>query len=145
MSTGATTAARLRLASFVTLVVLLVEYGLGVGVNIFVKVPDADAGHGMGQAFGKAMSNGPAGLAAHVGLGILLVVGSLAVVVLAVRSRGVVAIVSSVVAFLALVGAAMSGAQFVDKGQNSASMTMAVLTGVALLCYAVNLYRPVRS
>lgn len=141
METGTVLAARLRRASFGTLVVLLIEYGLGVGANIFVKVPDADAHHGMGQAFGKAMSNGPAGLAAHVGVGILLVLGSVIVLLLAVRSRSVVLIVSSAVALLTLVGAAVAGAQFVDRGQNSASMTMAVLTGVAILCYAVNLFR----
>jgi hypothetical protein len=41
---------------------------------------------------------------------------------------------------LALVGAAAQGAAFVDQGHPSASMIMAVLTGVALLSYGVSLY-----
>ena len=49
-------------------------------------------------------------------------------------------IVTSVIGLLALVGAAAQGAAFVSDAHPSASMTMAVLTGVALLCYSVSLY-----
>jgi hypothetical protein len=49
-------------------------------------------------------------------------------------------IVTSVIGLLALVGAAAQGAAFVDKARPSASMSMAVLTGVALLCYSISLY-----
>lgn len=54
------------------------------------------------------------------------------------RRAGV--IVTSVIGLLALVGAAAQGAAFVDQGHPSASMIMAILTGVALLCYGVSLY-----
>ncbi|MBS2962252.1 hypothetical protein KGA66_04290 [Actinocrinis puniceicyclus] len=132
--------ARLRRASLGALFALLVEYGLGMGVNLFVNVPDADKGKGTGAAFGKAMSNGPAALAAHAGIGILLILNVIVVFVLALRSRQRAATVSSLVALLCVLGAAFSGAAFVDKGANGSSMTMAVLTGVAMACYAVNLF-----
>jgi hypothetical protein len=46
----------------------------------------------------------------------------------------------SAVGLLALAFASVAGAGFVSTGDNSASMAMSALTGVALLCYAVNLY-----
>ena len=38
-----------------------------------------------------------------------------------------------------IVAAAVSGAAFVNSGQAGSSMAMAILTGVALLCYLANL------
>jgi hypothetical protein len=130
----------LRGNSFGTLVMLVVQYGLGIGVTLFVNVPDADKNSGVGGAFGKAMSNGPAALATHAGIGLLLIVSSVAALVRALLLRRPAVVVPSALGLLSIIGAAFSGAAFVDKGQNSASMTMAVLTGVALLCYAVNIY-----
>ncbi|HZP53387.1 hypothetical protein [Actinocrinis sp.] len=139
-SASAPSAERLRRSSFGAVLALIVQYGLGMGVNLFVNVPDADKGKGMGAAFGKAFSNGPAALAAHAGIGLLLVINVIVVLVTAFRAGHRVALVSSIVGALCVIGAAFSGATFVDKGANSASMTMAVLTGVAIACYAVNLY-----
>jgi len=41
---------------------------------------------------------------------------------------------------LALLGAASSGASFVNAGNDSASASMAMLTGVALICSLVSLF-----
>lgn len=129
----------LRAMSLGTLVTLVLEYGLGIGVNLFVNVPDADKGVGVGKAFGKAMS-GPAGLAAHAGVGLLLLIAALSVLVRGLLAHRPAVAVLSVLGFLSVVGAAFSGASFVNDGRNSSSMTMAVLTGVAMICYALNLY-----
>jgi len=133
-------AERLRRSSFGAVMALIVQYGLGMGVNLFVNVPDADQGKGIGGAFGKAMSNGPAALAVHAGIGLLLIINVIVVLVTAIRARHRATLVSSIVGALCVIGAAFSGASFVDKGANSASMAMAVLTGVAIACYAINLY-----
>ena len=140
-STAASAAAeRLRRSSFGAVCALLIQYGLGMGVNLFVKVPDKDQGKGMGASFGNAFSNGPAALAAHAGIGLLIVVNVIVVLIVSFRTRLPLMIATGVIGLLSVVGAAMAGATFVDKGQNSASMTMAVLTGVAIACYAINLY-----
>jgi hypothetical protein len=131
---------RLRRASFGMVCALLIQYGLGVGVSLFVNVPDKDKGKGTGAAFGNAFSNGPAALAAHAGIGLLLIINVIVVLVLAIRTKTAWAMATSIIGFLSVIGAAFAGAAFVDKGQNSASMTMAVLTGVAIACYVVNLY-----
>lgn len=41
---------------------------------------------------------------------------------------------------LSLAFASVAGADLTSTGDNSASMAMSVLTGVALLCYAATLY-----
>lgn len=132
--------ARLRRSSLGAVLALLVQYGLGMGVNLFVNVPDADQGSGIGAAFGKAMSKGPAALAAHAGIGLLLVINVIVVLVIAVRARHRAALVSSIIGLLCVVGAAFSGASFVTTGKNGDSMSMALLTGIAVACYAINLY-----
>lgn len=132
--------ARLRTASLVSLVLLLIEYVLGMSVNIFVKVPSADQGASVPAAIGKAMSNGPGGLAAHAGVGLLLVVNVTVVLVLSFRARPRLVTVSSALAWLCVIGAAGSGARFVGNGDNGSSMAMATLTGVAIACYATNLF-----
>jgi hypothetical protein len=131
---------RLRRASLGSLLALLIQYGLGIGVNLFVNVPATDQGKGVGEAFGRALSHGPAALAAHTGIGLLLIINVIVVLVLAIRSRLRSLMISAVVGLLCVVGAAFSGANFVNTGANGASMAMAVLTGVALACYAFNLY-----
>lgn len=133
-STGRT--AGLRRTSLATLFLLLVQYGIGIGVNLYATVPAADSGH----SIGTAISNGPAALTVHIVLGLLLVLAAVGLVVQAIMARHGGVIVASAIGLLALVGAAVQGAAFVDKGHPSASMTMAILTGVALLCYGVSLY-----
>ena len=49
--------------------------------------------------------------------------------------------VTTVVSLLAVLGAAGSGAAFVNNGQDGASLTMGLLTAVALLCQLINLFR----
>jgi hypothetical protein len=122
-------------------IALLVEYALGLGVNLYVTVPARDQGGGVFAAVGRALANGPAGLAVHAGLGLLLLLGSIALVVRAVADRAPFFLVTSVVSLLAVLGAAGSGAAFVNSGQDSSSLTMGLLTAVALLCQLINLFR----
>lgn len=128
----------MRRASLAMLVLLLIQYGLGMAVNLYVKVP---GGHpGVGQAFGKAITQGAPALAIHAALGLLLVLDAIVLVVQAVKSGRRSTLAASVVGLLALAGAAFNGASFVSKGQAANSLAMALLTGLALLCYAVVLY-----
>ena len=127
----------LRRASFASLVLLLIQYGLGMYTNIYVTVPSADKGGGLG----KAISNGPAALSIHAVLAILLILAAIGLLVQAIMARYWTVLAASAVGLIAIIGAAFSGADFTSKGgQDSASMTMAVLAGVALLCYGTVLY-----
>ena len=133
---GTDRAPQLRRASLAALVMLIIQYGIGMAVNIYVKVPKADNGAGIGKAF----SNGPAGLTVHILVGLLLVLSAIGLLVQSIIAHSTVMIVTAAVALLAIVGAAFSGASFVNDGKASGSMAMAIMTGVAMLCYVLNLY-----
>jgi hypothetical protein len=128
--------ARVRRASLVTLVLVVAEYVTGMYVNLYVVIPAADHGQGVGTA----ITNGPAMLSIHTVLGLLLGLGALGVLWQAVRARRPAVIAWSAMGLVALAGAAAAGAGFTSTGDRAGSMAMSVLTGVALLCYAANLY-----
>ncbi len=120
---------------------LLVQYALGLWVNMYVTVPARDQGGGIFSAAGRALANGPAALAVHAGLGLFLLLGSIVLVVRAVADRTVFFVITSAVSLLAVLGAAGAGAAFVNSGQDGASLGMGLLTAVALLCQVINLFR----
>jgi hypothetical protein len=130
----------IRRASLGTAVALLIQYGLGMWVNLYATIPAGDQGGGDFAAIGRALAHGPAGLAVHTGLGLLLLAGSIVPVARAVAARRPAFIVTGVLSLLAVLGAAASGAAFVNAGANGASLSMALLTAVALLCQVVNLF-----
>jgi hypothetical protein len=130
----------IRRTSLGMMVALLVQYVIGMWVNIYATVPARDHGGGALTAIGRALSGGPAGLAIHAGLGLAILLGTIALVARSVLSRRPALIGLAVVTLLAILGAVSSGAAYVNKADNGSSMGMAVLTGVALLCLALNLY-----
>ena len=96
---------------------LSLEYLLGMGVNLYVTVPAADRGSGIGQAIGRAITDGPAALALHAVFGLLLVVAALAALARAMRARLRLAAIAAGIALLCLAGAASSCASFVGKAK----------------------------
>jgi len=131
--------------SFAQVLLLVAQSGLGMGVNLFVTLPAADQGKGLLSAFGDAMSRGPAAVAAHAGFGLLVFINACLLIVFSLTVRDTSVKLASAVGWLCIAGAAVSGAAFVnaDPSQNSAnyaSLVMALLTMVALGCYAWNLY-----
>jgi hypothetical protein len=128
--------AGLRRASLAALVLLVVQFGIGMAVNLYVAVPGSDHG----QKIWTVISAGPAGLTVHIVLGLLLILAAVGLVVRAVIARHRALIVASAIGLLALIGAAAQGASFVDSGHPSASMVMAILTGVAILSYGASIY-----
>ena len=54
-------------------------------------------------------------------------------------------IAASALSLFAIAFAAVTGASFTSTGNQADSMAMAVMTGIALLCYAANLYLLPRS
>jgi hypothetical protein len=99
-----------RQVSLGALIMLVVQYGLGIVLNLYIAVPAADAHAGLAQE----IANGPLVLTLH-----------------ALAAAGLTAIG----------GAFATGEIFVRNGQNGASLAMALLAGVALLCYIGTLTR----
>jgi len=125
---------------YAVVLLILLQYGLGMWVNLFATIPKSDQGKGAFAAFGAAVAHGPVGLTLHALLGTLLLLAGLALLIRAIQTRATTPIAASVIGFLALIGAWVNGAMFVGNGANGASMGMAVSAGVALLCYVSILF-----
>lgn len=130
----------LRANSFAAIVILLVEYGLGVWVNLYGHLPTSDRGASLAAGFGRAVADGPVGLSIHAMLGVVLVVSAATALVRSILVRGPALIALTAVGLVAIVAALLSGARFVGNGDNASSMGMAVAAGVAIGAYALVLF-----
>jgi hypothetical protein len=120
-----------RRVSVATLIMLVVQYGLGIVLNMYVAVPASDAHAGLMQE----IASGPFMLTVHALLGLALIGAALVSLLRAVRLGDRVIAVLAAAGLTAIGGAFASGEIFVRNGQSAASLAMALLTGVALLCY----------
>jgi hypothetical protein len=126
--------ARLRRASLAILVALILQFALGISVNLYVTLPKAGR-PGNGSWFG----NGPL-LALHAALGMFLVLASVFVLVRAIMARNRTLIATSAAGLVAIGVAFYFGASFASKLTNGYSLGMAIAFAVALACYAVGLF-----
>lgn len=106
-------------------VLLIIQFALGTGVNLYVSVPAHKAF--FSTVFGSAV------LAAHAVVALVLLGAATAALVRAIRSRRLIAFTS--VGLAAVLAAAIAGASFVGNGSNGASLGMALATAVAMFCY----------
>jgi hypothetical protein len=127
----------LRTNSFVALVMILIEIGIGVGVNLFTTLPTNDAGKSLFLAFEKAVTNGPFVLTIHALLGTIILISGITAIVRAFSVRRTTPTVLSCVAMLAVLVAWLSGSRFVGTQDNGTSLSMAVASVTAVLCYAI--------
>jgi len=125
---------RLRQASLAILILLIVQFALGIGLNLYVTLPAA--GH---PGHGSFFSNGPL-LALHATLGMLLMLSAIFVLVRAIRARNRTLIVTSAAGLAAILLAFFFGASFTDKLTDGYSLGMAISFAVALASYAIGLY-----
>jgi hypothetical protein len=121
----------LRRVSVAALVMLVLQYGLGTILNLYVEVPPADAHAGIFTEIATA----PLALTAHAVLGVVLIGTAILLVARAITRRERLLAVLAAAGLIAIGGAFWAGETFVKNGQNSASFAMAMLTGAALLCY----------
>jgi hypothetical protein len=136
----------LRSSAFAVALLVFIQYGLGMWVNLFATIPSSDKGKGVFAAFGAAVARGPAALALHALLGTVLLAAAIAFVIRAVRTRSAAATVLGSIGLLAIIAAWVNGALFVGNGANGSSFGMAMGAGLALLCYVTVLFlRPVRQ
>jgi len=120
--------ARLRMSSFGLVTMLILEFILGTIYNLYGTAPTAHKSIGLFSS---------PDLALHVILGILLFLAAVMQVVRAVGTRHRLAVSLSAVGLVAIIGAGSAGLGFAGNGDNGASLGMALLFAVALVCYAV--------
>jgi hypothetical protein len=120
-----------RRLSAIALVMLVLQYGLGMILNFYVGVPAADAHAGIFTEIATA----PLALTAHALLGVCLAGTAVLGVARAMALRDRTLAVLAAAGLAAIVGAFVAGEMFVKNGEDSTSFAMAMLTGAALLCY----------
>ena len=126
--------ASLRQASLAIVIVLIVQFALGISVNLYVTLPAA--GHpGHASWFG----NGPL-LALHAALGMFLVLAAVFVLVRAIMARNRTLIATSAAGLVAIFLAFFFGSNYTDKLTNGYSLGMAIAFAAALACYVIGLY-----
>jgi heme A synthase len=139
--------------AFGLLIALLVQFGLGMYVNLFAHIPLSHPGHGASDfftgsyhsvAWAETSPHAPLILAFHAGLGLLLVAGSLWLAVLAIRGHRAGFVWAAVLGALFILGAGFNGASFLNYNQDANSYVMALLFAAAVLCYIIILALPGR-
>ncbi len=126
--------AGLRQANLAILIVLIVQFALGMGVNLYVTLPAA--GHpGHSSWFGNGTL-----LALHAALGMFLILAAIFVLVRSIMARNAAIIVTSAAGLVAILLAAFFGSGFTDKLTDGYSIGMALAFAVALACYAIGLF-----
>lgn len=121
---------RIRMASFGALTMLVIQFVLGTAYGLYGTAPASGKSVGL---FSSPL------LAIHVTMGILLVIAAVMLVVRAVQARHTPSIATTVAGLLVILGAFGAGSSFARDGSDGASLGMALLTAVAMLCYAANL------
>jgi hypothetical protein len=106
-------------------VLLIVQFGLGMGVNLYVTLPARKSF--LSTVFGSAV------LAAHAIVALALLGAAIGALVRAIRAQRAVAFTSAGLA--AIVAAAIAGVSFAGSQSSGASLAMALATAVAMFCY----------
>jgi hypothetical protein len=111
-----------RITFLATLVLLIIEYVLGMIANLEVQFPDSLPG---GNAWAWVFENSLV-IQLHIYVGTLLVLVALAAVILSLVARHVAGIVAAVAGLVLIILAWLAGAQFLATQQNGISLTMAL-------------------
>jgi hypothetical protein len=111
-------------------VLLIVQFGLGIGLNLYVTLP-------AGKSF-FATVFGSAALAVHAIVALALLGAAIGALVRAIRARRAVAFTAAGLA--AIVAAAAAGASFAGNQSTGASFAMALATAVAMFCYLAAIF-----
>jgi hypothetical protein len=126
---------------------LLVQYLLGIAVNLFVTIPTKHPGaqppeyfSGVVQSVTWAILHGPFLLVVHASLGLLLVAATAAAAARAWPLGGRTLRWTTIVGAISVLGAGFNGGSFLNYNEDFSSMIMASFFAVAVACYVLALY-----
>jgi hypothetical protein len=119
---------RLRLSSLGAVIMLIVQFILGIIYNLYGTAPTSTKSIGLFSS---------PDLALHVILGILLFIAALGQLIRAIAVRHPLSIWMSAIGLLSILGAGFAGLGFAGSGASGASLGMSLAFAVALACYVV--------
>jgi hypothetical protein len=138
----------LRQAYLGTLITLVLQFMLGMATNLFVQIPTHHPGanppeyfSGVAQSVTWAILHGPSiWLVLHAVLGLLIVLSAFGLLFRTIRTRNRLAITTSLIGALAVLGAGFNGGSYLNYHQDFSSMIMATFFAIALTAYLVGLF-----
>ena len=129
------------------LVGLVVQYLLGMAVNLFVTIPKDHPGArpaeyfgGAVQSVGWALTQAHVLLILHAGWGLLLLVNGIMLLGFARRSGARGQVIATALGFLSILAAGFNGSSYLNYDEDLSSMLMAAFLGSAVVCYGAGLF-----
>jgi uncharacterized membrane protein YhaH (DUF805 family) len=126
----------LRIQSHVMLGMLILQYLIGMSANLFIQFPNTTNKKVLWE---YAIKQFPISL--HIILGILLVIGGIALLIRSIHKRDKNWIWASSVGLLAMLIASFTGSQFISTQQNVYSFIMALTFIFAVFAYGWGIYK----
>ena len=130
-----------------TLIFLIIQFLLGMAVNLFVTIPTNHPGanppeyfSGVVQSVTWAILHGHVLLIIHASLGLLLVLNALGLLIAAIKSRFGDLIWVASFGLFGVLAAGFNGGSFLNYNQDFSSMLMASFFAIAVVSYAVGLF-----
>ena len=120
--------ARLRTSSLGAVVMLIIQFILGIIYNLYGTAPTSTKSIGLFSS---------PDIALHVILGILLFLAAVGQLVRAIGARHALSIWLSAIGLVSILGAGFAGLGFTGSGAAGASLGMSLAFAVALACYVV--------
>ena len=120
--------ARLRMSSLGAVVILIVQFILGMIYNLYGTAPTSTKSIGLFSS---------PDLALHVILGVLLFIVAAGQLVRAIGARHKLSIWLSALGLVSILGAGFAGLGFTGSGASGASLGMSLAFATALACYVV--------
>jgi hypothetical protein len=127
---------------------LIIQFLLGMAVNLFVTIPTDHPGANPPEYFGGvvtsvswAILHGGLWLTLHAVWGLLLVLAALGTLVQAIGLRGGGRITLAALGFVGVLAAGFNGGSFLNYHADFSSMLMAVGLALAMSAYVALLYR----
>ncbi len=146
ISTARSAPSRLRALTLLTLLLLNVQFFIGMLVNFYIQIPAAHPGAnasnyflGVVQGIAWALLSGPPALLFHVALGLLLLLASSLLMGLAIASRCRSWIIASILGWVGIVGAGFNGASFLNYGHDFSSLLMSTGFVLTMVSYTLGL------
>jgi hypothetical protein len=131
---------------------LIIQFLLGMAVNLFVTIPSNHPGARPPEYFGGvvtsvswAVLHGGLWLTLHAVWGLVLVLGALGTLVQAIRLASGGRITLAALGLVGVLGAGFNGGSFLNYNENFSSMLMAVGFALATSAYVALLYGTPKS